>query len=202
MKLLGNVKKGIIFVISAPAGTGKTTLVKMLEEEFDCIEKSVTYTTRKIRKNEEHSKDYFFITENEFKEKIRQDSFLEYAKVFDNYYGTCKETVFNSLSSGKHVILVIDTQGAKSLIEKNIPAVLIFISPPSFDELGSRLKGRETESHESIEKRLHWAKYEVENISLYDYHIINDDLVLAYTVLRSILIAEEHKVSTKQVERW
>lgn len=192
-KVLGSLKKGLIFIISAPAGTGKTTLVRMLCDEFDCVAESISFTTRKPRPNEKEGKDYFFISKEEFEKKIQEGEFLEHAKVFEHYYGTSKKVVETERSRGKHVILVIDTQGAMQLREF-LPAVFIFISPPSLEELRSRLIARKADTKESIENRLSWAEKEMTLASRYDYQIVNDDLKVAYDVLRSILIAEEHKI--------
>lgn len=192
MKVLGELKRGLIFVISAPAGTGKTTLVRMLREEFPCVEESISYTTRKPRPNEIPGRDYHFIEEHQFEQKIFEGEFLEYAQVFGNFYGTSLRFVEAQQESKKHVILVIDTQGAMQLME-HLDAVFIFISPPSIDALRARLYGRKTENDEVIEHRLSWAEKEMALARKYDYHIVNDHLNTAYDVLRSILIAEEHK---------
>lgn len=192
MKVLGSLKKGLIFVLSAPAGTGKTTLVRMLTKEFDCVVESISFTTRKPRPNEKDGRDYHFVSKEEFEKKIREGEFLEHAKVFDHYYGTSRKVVEAARSQGKHVVLVIDTQGAMQLKEF-LPAVFIFISPPNLEELRSRLLTRKTDTEESIQHRLSWAEKEMTLASRYDYHIINDDLNTAYDVLRSILVAEEHK---------
>lgn len=191
-RLLGGLKKGLVFVVSAPAGTGKTTLVQMLCKEFSCVVVSVSYTTRSPRTGEEPGRDYHFISISEFEEKMREGEFLEYAKVFGNYYGTSRKYVEEQQLLGKHVLLVIDTQGALQL-KGQIDAVFIFISPPSLSELRSRLHSRQSETPESIEKRLSWAEKEISLRSQYDYHIVNDNLKIAYEALRSILIAEEHK---------
>lgn len=193
-KLLGNVSKGLVFVLSAPAGTGKTTLVRMLRDEFPCVAESISCTTRPPRPGEIPGKDYHFLTIEEFEDKIKKGDFLEYAKVFDNYYGTSKEFVLAQQEKGKHVILVIDTQGAMQLKGK-IPAVFVFVSPPSLQELRERLFKRQTESMEHIEQRLSWAKNEMSMAVHYDYHIVNENLHTAYEVLRSILIAEEHRTA-------
>lgn len=192
-QVLGALKKGLLFVISAPAGTGKTTLVRMLKEEFSCIVESVSYTTRKMRPNEVPGRDYNFISPEEFEEKITEGEFLEYAQVFGNYYGTSKKFVESQEDKGKHVILVIDTQGALQLMKENLRAVFIFISPPSIEELRSRLYRRRSETDEVIEHRLSWAEKEMALSNKYDYHIVNENLKTAYDVLRSVLIAEEHK---------
>ncbi len=133
------------------------------------------------------------MTKAEFETKIQQGDFLEYAQVFGDYYGTSKEFVKQQQSLGKHVILVVDTQGALQLKDK-IPAISIFITAPSFDVLKERLKRRNTESQIVMDARLDWAQHELQMMPHYDYHILNDNLETAYTVLKSILIAEEHKV--------
>ncbi len=189
-KILGNLTNGLVFIISAPAGTGKTTLVRMLINEFDCIAESVSCTTRKIRPGEIPGKDYIFLTDEEFEAKKDAGDFLEYAEVFEHSYGTSREYVEKQQATGKHVFLVIDTQGAMQLKEKQFPAIYVFLSPPSIEELKERLCKRQTETHEVIEKRLSWAEEEMEMARHYDYHIVNDDLDNAYTILRSIVIAE------------
>ena len=192
-KALGNLKRGLAFVLSAPAGTGKTTLAKMLFHEFDCVSSSVSYTTRNPRPGEVDGKDYHFISQSQFEEKIRSGDFLEYAKVYQDYYGTSREFVDYELSQGKHVVLVIDTQGALQL-RKTFKAKFIFIMPPSLSCLKARLSQRRSETPETIEHRLSWAEKEISMASSYDYQIINEDLKAAYLVLKSILIAEEHKI--------
>ncbi|NGX26771.1 MAG: Guanylate kinase [Chlamydiae bacterium] len=192
-KVLGNLQKGLVFVISAPAGTGKTTLARMLIDEFPCVTESISCTTRPSRKGEMKDVDYHYIPKEEFTAKIDAGEFLEYAEVFGQYYGTLKFTVEKKLREKEHVILVIDTQGAMLLHEQNYPAVFIFIQPPSMGELRSRLFNRKTEEEEHIEERLKWAEHEIEMAKKYDYIITNDNLHRAYEILRSIFIAEEHK---------
>lgn len=193
-KLLGNQPQGKLFIISSPSGTGKTTLVEKLMQEFpDKITRSITCTTRSARENELEGKDYFFLTEEEFHHKAKQGEFLESAEVFGYHYGTLKADVEKLLSQGRHVILVIDTQGAKQ-VKRQRDAVSIFISPPSMEELDRRLQKRGTETKQSLERRLRKAEEEMKEISHYDYHMVNDQLQTAYQVLKSIIIAEEHKV--------
>jgi guanylate kinase len=192
MKALGGLKKGLVFVISAPAGTGKTTLVRMLQDEFDCVVESVSFTTRPIRPNEVEGRDYHFISAADFEKRIAEGEFLEYAQVFGNYYGTSRKVVEEAQGRGKHVLLVIDTQGAMQLMGF-LEAVFIFISPPNMEELRARLLTRKSETAEAIEHRLSWAQKEIALSRRYDYHIVNDRLKTAYDVLRAILIAEEHK---------
>lgn len=193
MKVLGELKKGLIFVISAPAGTGKTTLVRMLQKEFSCVTESISYTTRQPRPSEVPGRDYHFITVPEFEEKIREGEFLEYAQVFGNYYGTSRKFIGEQQKLGKHVLLVIDTQGAMQLMG-TMDAVFIFIRPPDMETLRARLSARKSESSEAIDERLSWAKKEMDLAVHYNYQIVNDRLDTAYDVLRSVLIAEEHKI--------
>ena len=196
MKLLGGLDQGLIFVVSAPAGTGKTTLVRMLTHEFDCVVESVSYTTRKIRPNEIEGRDYHFVSDAEFQKMAASGDFLEHAQVFGNHYGTSQKAVQKWTRQGKHVVLVIDTQGAQ-LIKPKLKAVYIFICPPNFEELKKRLHGRQSETHESISTRLSWAEKEMEAAKHYDYQIVNENLKLAYEIFRSIFIAEEHRIRLK-----
>lgn len=191
-KVLGNLKKGLLFILSAPAGTGKTTLVNKLQSEFACVEKSISFTTRKPRKDEINGVHYHFISDDEFAKKIKNKEFLEYARVFDNYYGTDKNLVMDLQESGKHVFLVIDTQGALQLKEL-LPGIFIFLLPPSKEILQSRLRARQVENEEETSLRLSQAEKEMLLAKQYDYNIVNDDLEVAYDILRSIVIAEECK---------
>lgn len=198
-KILGNLKKGLLFILSAPAGTGKTTLTRMLTKEFDGIVESISYTTRKPRKDEKEGIDYFYITESEFQNKIKNNELLEYAKIYDYYYGTSKQFVEKQLNEGKHVVLVIDTQGCLNLKNK-VDAIRIFLSPPSIEELKNRMSIRKDESDKEVQIRLSWAKEEMNKIENYDYNITNIDLKTSYEILRSIFISEEHRV--KHLKNW
>ncbi|NGX55645.1 MAG: Guanylate kinase [Chlamydiae bacterium] len=193
-KVLGNTDRGLLFVVSAPAGTGKSTMVDMLIKEFpDGVVESCSSTTRRPRPGEVPKHHYLYLSIAEFEEKIAKDEFLEHVKLFGNYYGTRREEIDSLQASGKHVVLVIDTQGALQLKEKLPEAIFIFISPPSVEELRNRLFKRRTEDEEMIEERLDWSKNEIALARHYDYQITNDNLEISYQVLRSILIAEEHK---------
>jgi guanylate kinase len=168
-----------------------------LTDEFPAVVRNVSCTTRAPRPGELEGKDYFFFDKQAFEAKIAQGDFIEHAKVFKDYYGTSDEFIKKQLASGKHVVLVIDTQGAlklQKLFKGRTPAIFIFISPPSLAELKERLVKRKTENLSSIEERLAWAKRELEMVHHYDYNIVNDHLDTAYAILKSIFIAEEHKV--------
>ena len=193
LKLLGNKNKGLFFIVSAPAGTGKTTLVNMLTNEFDCVVRSVSYTTRSPRGEEVDGIDYFFISKDEFERKIKKGDFLEYANVFGSYYGTSKEFVEKKIQENKHVVLVIDTQGAAKLREQGI-GIHIFISPPDIETLKRRLINRNSDSKSDISTRLSFSEEEMKQAQFYDYEIVNDKLDVAYQILKSILIAEEHRL--------
>lgn len=185
--------KGQLIIISAPAGTGKTTLVHMLKKAYpEQVIQSISCTTRKPRKGEIDGRDYVFLTKEAFEERIERGEFLEHAIVFGDHYGTLKEMVEAQQEGGKDVVLVIDTQGALAL-KKKVKATYIFIAPPSMEILEQRLKNRKTESPETLKKRLKWAKHEMDQAKHYDYTIINDDLETAYEALKSIVIAEKHR---------
>ena len=185
-------KQTLIFVISAPGGTGKNTLTDMLCEEFDSVKRSISFTTRQPRGQEINGVDYFFISKKDFKERIKEKEFLEYAEIYGEYYGTSKLYVAKILKEKKHAILVIDVQGAQK-VKKLIPAVFIFLMPPSMEELKRRLCTRNADSEEKINERIKVAKEELKQAKYYDYVIVNDDLKVAYDTLRSIIIAEENK---------
>ena len=186
-------EEGLLIVISAPSGTGKTTLCHMLLKEFNNAVFSVSFTTRKPRKGEVNGKDYWFVSKEEFERRIKEGDFLEWAKVYGNYYGTSKSQVLKALKEGKDVILDIDTQGALQVKERFPEAVLIFILPPSFKELENRLRKRGTDPEEVIEKRLKFAKEEIKRARFYDYIVVNDELEVAYFKLKSIITAEKCK---------
>ncbi len=192
--LLGENREGLAFIVSAPAGTGKTTLVDKLVKEFPSVVASISYTTREPREGEIPGVHYHFITESEFEAKINAGDFLEYVKLYGTCYGTSKKWIQDQQKNGKHVVLVIDTQGALKL-KGSFRAVLIFIRPPSLDTLRTRLVKRQTETPGMIDQRVVWAQMELEAAKQYDYQIINDDLDTAYQILRSIFIAECHRTN-------
>ena len=186
-------RSGLLFILSAPAGTGKTTLMQMLIKEFAHVIASVSCTTRQPRQGEVDGVDYHFISHEEFSNRIENGEFLEYVQLYGNYYGTSKVWVERQRAAGKHVFLVIDTQGALLLTNRS-DAILIFLAPPSLEELERRLKSRMTETPAVIAKRLEWAEKELKMWAYYDYLITNDQLSIAFDVLRSIVVAEEHRV--------
>ena len=190
--LIGNLPKGLTFVLSAPAGTGKTTLISRLKEEFPSVVQSISCTSRKLRGDEVDGVDYTFLSDEEFEKKIESGDFLEYVTLYGHYYGTDKKWVENELNKVNHVFLVIDTQGAMKLKGK-YPATFIFVKPPSMDELRRRIEDRQVDSQEMIETRLDWANEEFKKANNYDYIIVNENLDTAYEILKSIVIAEEHR---------
>lgn len=186
-------KKGRLYVISGPSGTGKGTvcgeLLKEIGNEF-----SVSMTTREPREGEVHGRDYYFVTREVFLESVEAGNFLEYATVFDNLYGTPKDMVMNRLERGRNVILDIDVQGGLQVKKAMPEAVLIFILPPSLGELRRRLEGRGTETAEKIEKRLGQALNEIKLIGEYDYYIVNENIDEAVALAKSIMAAEAARV--------
>ncbi|MCR5107291.1 MAG: guanylate kinase [Lachnospiraceae bacterium] len=165
---------GTLTVISGFAGSGKGTLMKALMSDYDGYALSISATTRDKRPGEEEGRDYFFVTKEEFESMIEKDELLEYASYVSNYYGTPKKYVFDKLKEGKNVILEIETQGALKVKEKYPDTLLMFVMPPSVDEIYNRLKKRGTESEEVIMKRMRRACEEAKVIDKYDYLVIND----------------------------
>lgn len=189
---------GTLFVLSAPAGTGKSTLVNMLVEEFNTVLASVSFTTRQARQGEIQGVHYNFVTPDEFKQRIARQEFVEYVQLYGEYYGTSAAWINSRLQQGNDVFLVIDTQGARHLQAQHLAfgkMVYIFLVPPSLKELQRRLIYRGTESPDKIRERLAIAEKEIECVHFYDYCIVNDQLKHSYEALRSIYIAEKHRVT-------
>lgn len=177
---------GKIIVICAPSGTGKSTLINRLKTDYPQLEWSVSCTTRPIRANEVNGKDYHFITTEEFEKEIRQDGFVEWAKVHSNYYGTSKSFVSLGLNQGRKMLFDLDVQGADSM--KKIfghDAQVIFIEPPSVEELEKRLRLRGTDSDQVINERVANARKELARKNDYDFLILNDDVEKAYQALQT-----------------
>ncbi|USZ14275.1 guanylate kinase [Moraxella sp. FZLJ2107] len=184
---------GKLFIITAASGTGKTSLVKELLANTDNLTVSVSHTTRSPRPGEENGVHYHFVNKDEFETLISQSAFLEYAQVFDNYYGTSKQAVSDLLTKGMDVILEIDWQGALQVKEQFGDAVMIFILPPSRDALRSRLSNRGQDSDEVIEKRLAGSITEMRQYDKFDYVVINDDFADALSDLQTII--KSHRLS-------
>ena len=180
-----------VFIISAPSGSGKSTLVNVVRRTVPDLEFSISYTTRKPRGSEKNGCEYFFISREHFEEMIRQDEFLEYAKVFEyDYYGTAKRFLSKAAADSKDLLLDIDVQGAQQIKAKLPQAVSVFILPPNRAELERRLRERSQDSEEVIQKRLKAAGREIENYWKYDYILVNDRLEDSVDTLNAILLSE------------
>lgn len=188
-------REGVIFIISAPSGAGKTTLCKEIIDLFPALRHSVSYTTRQPRAGEVHGKDYFFVSMEEFQQMEAVGEFAEWAEVHGNCYGTAIRTLEESKANGIDVILDIDIQGARQLKQRYEGGVYIFILPPSYDELRRRLNGRSSDTDEVISRRINAAAGEIRESRWYDYIIVNDQFPRAVEELKSIVIAERCRTS-------
>jgi len=185
--------KGIIFILSAPSGTGKTTVCQLLKHKLPNLKLSISHTTREPREGETEDKDYHFISQKKFEKKIQNKEFLEWAKVFNNYYGTTSESISQHLNKGEDVLIELDVQGAQSLRKINYKAVFIFIMPPSLKELEVRLNKRGTENANKIQSRLEVSKKEIQQSILYDYILTNIDVEETADNLQSIITGEQFR---------
>ena len=184
------MNKGILVVVSGFSGAGKGTVMKRLMEKYDGYALSVSATTRKPRPGEEDGREYFFRTRDEFEKLIEEDALLEYARYVENYYGTPRSYVEEQLQAGRNVILEIEIQGAMKIKEKIPEAVLVFVTPPTIEELRSRLIGRGTETADVIASRLRRAAEESEGMNNYDYILINDQVEDCVDQLHQIILSE------------
>lgn len=185
----------LLIVVSGPSGVGKNTVINNLFIRKPDLRYSVSATTRDPRPNEIDGQHYFFLTETEFQKKITAGDFLEWAKVYENYYGTPKQHVQQLLSSGCDVILDVDVQGALQ-VKKSLPeAVLIFLAPPSLAELKKRLAGRNTEPETELNKRLQYIETEFQMMPQYDYLVINKEIDLTCDQIECIILAEKRRVN-------
>jgi guanylate kinase len=182
-----NARRGRLFVIAAPSGAGKTSLVRALMQREPALRFSISYTTRPQRPNETHGKDYFFVARDEFESMVTRGEFLEHARVFDNYYGTARRQVEAALAAGQDLILEIDWQGAQQIRRALPECHSIFILPPSRDELERRLRGRGTDAEEVIQRRLRDAASDMAHWSEFDYVVVNDDFDRALADLHAIV---------------
>ena len=182
---------GIMVILSSPSGAGKTTLVNLLSKENN-FEISISHTTRQPRSNESSGKDYFFVSDHEFKRLIKNEEFLEYAKVFNNYYGTTRTPVIDKLNKGKNVLFDIDWQGADQIKNKNLDFKLItfFILPPSKEILYERLSNRDMKDKLIVEERMKQFERDVLHWINYNYVVINDNLDSCYNKIRNLIKAE------------
>lgn len=189
---------GLLVVISGPSGAGKGTICKKLKEVMKDLKVSVSATTRGPRAGEVEGESYFFLKEEEFIKRINNDEFLEYAKVYGNFYGTPKKEVFKQLEDGNDIILEIDIQGALQ-VKKNYPrGVFIFILPPSLNELQNRIEGRGTDSKEVILRRMQCAYDELNYAFEYDYVVLNDEVESAVGKIIHIINAEKNRAIRKK----
>ena len=192
------MSKGVLTVVSGFSGAGKGTVMKRLIQKYDDYALSISVTTRKPREGERDGIEYFFKTKEEVEAMIENDEFLEYARYVDNYYGTPRFYVEEMLAKGKNVILEIEIQGAMQIKAKNQEAVLVFVTPPSFEELRNRLIGRGTETADVIESRLKRASEEAEGMPSYDYILVNDQVEDCVDRLHQIILSERAKAQRNE----
>lgn len=188
--------EGVLYVVSGPSGAGKSTIIKKALDKVDGFTFSVSYTTREKRPGEVEGKDYFFISQDKFEELKEKGEFLEYAKVHGYYYGTSKTFIKQKLEEGYNIVLDVDVQGSLN-VKKEMPhdSVLIFVVPPSYNELQKRLMGRGTENEKDLKKRLEDSKWEIKQMDEFDYLLENNDVLESVNRLISIIIAEQLRIT-------
>ena len=184
------VERGLLFVVSAPSGTGKTTVVERLVAKAPQVSRSRSYTSRPPRGDETMGVDYNFVSRATFEDMIRRDAFLEWADIFGNLYGTGRQDTQATLDAGIDLVLVIDVQGARQVRQRAADAVNIFVLPPSFETLKARLRGRNQDTDEEIARRLETARKEITAIEEYDYVVVNDDVDRCVREIDAIMTAE------------
>ena len=193
-----NPAAGLLFVVSAPSATGKTTVVEQLVQVLPGLRMSRSYTSRPARPGEEDGLDYNFITRDAFEAMIARDAFLEWADVFGNYYGTGRQETEARLAAGEDLVLVIDVQGARQVRERRPETVAIFMLPPSFEVLEQRLRKRSKDPEPEMLRRLEAARREVDAVSSYDYVVVNDLLERCVGELAGIVVAERAKLARRR----
>ncbi len=192
--LMRDQNKGIIFVVSAPSGAGKTTLCAELSKRVTGLSRSISYTTRAPRPNERHGTDYYFVTDEKFNEMVEKNEFLEWADVHGHRYGTGRDRVMDLVNLGHDVLLNIDCQGAIHLKKKGVDGVFIYILPPSLEALKARLLERKSDPPEEVARRLKKAREEVWSYREYYYLIVNDQVEQALVELEAVVLAERRKM--------
>ena len=194
------LRRGLLFVVSAPSGTGKTTVVERLVQIVPDLALSRSYTSRPARPGEADGVDYNFVSRPRFEEMIAADAFLEWADVFGNLYGTCAADAEAHLTTGRDLVLVIDVQGARQVRKRFADIVGVFVMPPSFAILERRLRGRSKDPEDAIQRRLQTARDEVAAYTEYDYVIVNDELEACVDRLRAIVLAERTRLRSAKRE--
>ena len=193
---MSNSGRGLLFIVSAPSGAGKTTLVERLVEQTPHLKMSRSYTSRPARAGETDGVDYNFVSRARFEAMVAAGEFLEWADVFGNLYGTAAADTERQLAAGDDVVLVIDVQGARQVRQRlGVESTTVFVMPPSFEVLEQRLRGRSKDSEEAIRRRLQVAREEVASFEEYRFIVINDELTSAVDRLRSIVIAERSRLN-------
>jgi guanylate kinase len=193
-------RRGLLFIVSAPSGTGKTTLVERLVQLVPNLRMSRSYTSRSARAGEQHGVDYNFVSRERFEAMIGEAAFLEWADVFGNFYGTCAADTEEILAGGADVVLVIDVQGARQVRSRGIETVGVFVLPPSSAILEQRLRGRSKDTDEQVRRRLDKAFDEVSEFEQYEYVVVNDELAAAVDRLRAIVLAERARIKPMRTE--
>lgn len=187
------MRKGLLILISGPSGTGKGTVCDLLRQKHPEISYSISATTRQPRPGEQDGVNYYFYTKEKFREMIDQGQLLEWAEVYGNFYGTPKQKVLDRLEAGEDILLEIDTQGALNVMKVMPDGLFIFLLPPSLEELAARLKGRGTETEESLHRRLGAAVDEIKLATKYRYVVVNDKVEDAQETIANIIEAEHHR---------
>jgi guanylate kinase len=190
----------LLFIVSAPSGAGKTTLVERLVEQLPHLRMSRSYTSRAERQGETDGVDYNFVSRERFEVMSAAGEFLEWAEVFGNLYGTCAGDTDRMLAGGDDVVLVIDVQGARKVRARGLPTRTVFVMPPSFDVLEQRLRGRSKDNEDAIQRRLQVAREEVAAFIEYDFVVVNDEVTAAVDRLRGIVVAERARLQRMQAE--